>query len=350
MSSELENPILKPSDPALDDIMKAAELADKGADIPANLLGKPADPGSTPATEPGVTGAEPDPEAEPAAAPAGERARDAQGRFIKTEKEIADEKAASEAAVASPATSESDYAKAQREKKEKETARLEKTWENVNRQKEEIEQRRRELEQRERQMSQPRQRPQVRREYSSKQVLEASQDFKARAKEALAAGDYDTFNEQNALSDKAFESAAQLYQIEQQEAQQTAQQRHQQTWQGHALEVFKSEPDAANPESPLSKQITQILEQHGNVLWMIPDGFKKAVELAKLRLEAADAPTLRADAAKWKAEVDRLNGLTSPSKDGVTSPPSTKRFEDMSSKEQEALLMRRAEEIDANAR
>ena len=282
-----------------------------------------------------------------------ERARDpVTGKFIKTAAEIAADASsdATEAVgtpeVASTERSESEYAAKVREKKEKEQVRLDKTWENVNRQKEEIEQRRQELERREQEFVRPQVQSQQR-QFSSKQLFDASQEFKVTAKKALESGDYDTFNQQSDLAEKAFENAAQFYELEQKEAQEFAQHKHTKVWEQNIKEAFKADPELANPDSELSKEVQNILEVQGKKLWVYPDGFNDAVQIAKMRIRATGYDNILEANKKLKAEIDRLNGLTAVTPGGVTSGPRSRNFNDMSSAEQDAYLMSEAARIDA---
>ena len=281
-----------------------------------------------------------------------ERARDpVTGKFIKTAAEIAADASsdATEAVatpeVASTERSESEYAAKVREKKEKEQVRLDKTWENVNRQKEEIEQRRQELERREQEFVRPQVQSQQR-QFSSKQLFDASQEFKVTAKKALENGDYDTFNQQSDLAEKAFENAAQFYELEQKEASDMAQRRHTLTWEQNIKEAFKADPELADPNSALSKEVQSILEVQGKKLWVYPDGFNDAVAIAKMRMDAGSVSGLKETLKKLKAENDRLNGLTGITGGGVTSAPHKKKFEDLSVEEMANQLKHLADQAD----
>lgn len=343
MSTELENPVI--NDEAEAKLLEAAGLADAGRDIPSDLLPeKPAEKEETLETEENVPT-----EAELADPANKDRARDpVSGKFIK--RPAAAQVAPTESGDASKAVPESDYAAKQRERKEKETARLDKTWENVNRQKEELEARRMELQQYEQQLRQPQQpRQQQARQFSSHELLNAHDDFKAKAKSALDAGDYDTFNEQNALAEQAFNNATQFFHLEQQEAQQAQMQQHGQTWNQHMVEAIKSDPDLSDSSSALSKEVQQILQVNGKDLWMFPDGFNKAVELARLRIDAREASTLRERVKALEEAKQAQDALLAPSKGGVTSPQPTtgKTFDKMTTEEQERHVLAMAERMDS---
>lgn len=346
--ADIENPVLK-EEQIDQNFLKAAELADAGEDIPASLVSdKPAAPAPVQAET--QVEATDDKETDSAG---NKRARDPiTGKFIKTEAEIkagATAPAKPDAAKPDSQAQVSEYEAKKAEKAKKEQERLDKTWENVNKRKEELEARRVELEQREQAMRQPQQqqRQPQQRQFSSRELFDAHKDFKARAKTALDAGDYDAFNENQALSEQSLEHAQQFAQIEAQEAQQLGWQKHQETWRGHMIETFKTDPDLSNPESSLSKELVDLLGTHGQIFQMIPDGFPKAVELAKLRMKANSADQLTKTNQKLQTEVDRLNGLTSISGSAPSPQPSPKKFEDMTSEEQEKHVLAAAQRIDA---
>jgi hypothetical protein len=320
--------------------LEAAGHVDRGEDIPANLVSVPTEPTVEVETEANV------PTAEELADPANkDRPRDpVSGKFIKKPAETAPVAAPSEAVKPPAAAPESEYAVAQRTKKEKETARLEKTWENVNLQKEELERRREELQRYEQSLRQPQQqRQQIQpRQFSSQDLAQAAEDFKANAKKALADGDYDTFNEQNALAEQAFQNAGQFYQLEQQEAQQIAMEQHNQTWVANMNSAIKENPDLGKPDAPIAVEMMDLLKTHGPIFQMIPDGFKQAVVIAQLRLDAKDAPTLRERVKALEAAKAEQDKLLAPTPGGVTAHVAPKKVEEMS----ESDLLAAAQRMD----
>ena len=353
----LENPVIKPEELDAQDnnFLEAARLADQGRDIPADLITE-TKPETTPA-EPDVTATEA--KVEPEAKVETERARDPiTGKFIKTDKEIADEKATDSLSPdkllmlkedALGKKEPSDYEKAKKEK-----ARRDDSWQALNKEKEEIRAYGAQLKQREAQMQRPVQQPPKYQlpknadgeEITSKSLYNAHKDFKARAKKALEVGDYDAFNENTGMADMALENGQKVQQIEYQLGQQAQVNQHWQTWRGHMETAIKSEPDLANPDSDLSKEVQRLLQEQP-IFEMLPDGFEKAKEVAKLTLKAASADDFLVANTKLKAEIDRLTGLTSISGGSPTAPPAKKDFTSMSPEEQDAYLMRRAEAVDA---
>ncbi len=356
VSEQLENPAIKPDDLPQDfDAQEAAlrealVLSESGQDVPSELVEK--------------TGIKVESKTD-------DRPRDELGRFMKNEagddipeaerKSVTQENAVPEAVDASkttPDTQASDYERKKAEKAQKEQERKDRSWENLNREKEELARRREEIRAYEESVRnpQPRQQQPQPREFSSQQFLGAHEDFKRSAREAFKryqeTGDetaLDEFNRNDQLAEQAFMQAGEFFAVEQQEAQQTAVQRHNQTWVANMEAEIKAMPDLANPETPISKEMVGLLKTHGAVFQMLPDGFKQATAIAQLRLDAKETPSLRDENKKLKAEVARLNGLTQPSGGGLSGPPAKKTFETMPEADQMAALRRAAEEYDANA-
>jgi hypothetical protein len=346
MSDQIENPVIK-TDEQEQKFLEAAALADAGRDIPADLV-------------PGVkTEAAPEKKDEPIeqsgpieAEKKDERPRDALGRFTKTEEgediPEAERKPAEPPKKEEPKPGTSEYEAKKQERAQKEQQRLEKTWENVNRQKDELVAREKALAQQQQSMQQQAQRPQAnqQREFSSRDLWAAAQDFKTRAKKALEESNFDEFNENNALAEQAEQHARQFYQIEAREAQQAQVEQYNQVWSGHMQKAIEADPDLVKQDSPLAKEMHALLERHGQVFWMIPDGFPKGVEIAKLRLKAGSADKLDEANKKLQTEVNRLNEQLSLGGGGVTTQPARKKFEEMSAGEQEKSLLAAATAVD----
>jgi hypothetical protein len=273
-----------------------------------------------------------------------ERPRDALGRFTKTEtgEDIPEDKR-QPAEQEKPAQTVSEYEQKKAEKKQKEQERLDRTWQNVDLRKQELEQRERELAQREQQMrqqvQQPQPKPTQQRQFSSQELVAAHKDFKARAKEALKNGDYDVFNENEALAEQAIVHAQQFYQVEQQEAHQAQEEQYRALWYSKMAEVAKDEPDLMNPQSPLCQAMQKLLQEHGTFLYGNPDGFKYGLEFVKKQMAAESVSELRDENQKLKAENARLNGSLSLSGSGPSGGPTpAKKFDDMSLDEMKEQL------------
>lgn len=281
------------------------------------------------------------------------------GKFIKRKTDVsaqtAEQKAGDAPKTAPDAAQASDYEKKKQEKAAKEEERKNRSWENLNREKDELARRRQEWEQREQQMRQPQQQRQAQqpREFSSQQLFEAKNDFRKTAREAFKRyqengneADLDLFNQNDQWADQAEQNAIQFFEMEERENQQGQQEQFKQAWNGHMDAVIKANPELLKKGSPIEIQMSDLLQKHGALFSMIPDGFRHAEAIAKLRLDAADTPTLRTQLATAKAEIDRLNGKLAPTPGGVTTVQSQKKFEDMTSAEQEKYLERAAARAD----
>jgi hypothetical protein len=308
---------------------------------------QPAAEETTPESEINPDSSETDPEK------AKERPRDALGRFTKTEtgEDIPEDKR-QPAEQEKSAQTVSEYEQKKADRKQKEQDRLDKTWENVNRQKEELERRRQELDQERQRIAQQQQtkaRPAQVRDITSRQLFQAHQDFKARAREALKDGDYDAYNQNDALAEQSLQHAQQFYQVEQQEAQQEQQQQYQALWVSKMTEAAKDEPDLMNPQSPLCQAMQKLLQEHGTFLYGNPDGFKYGLEFVKKQMAAESVSELRDKLTKAEAEVQRLTKATTPLGAGPTTPIQPRKLDDMSTDEQIKELERMAARADAEA-
>lgn len=355
METEIDNPVIK--DDLGSKFLEAAALHDRGEDVPADLIGEQSE---TPEVETEDHPATVEELADPANKG---RPRDEQGRFIKQkpdETAQTPEQKAVDAPKTAPDTvaaqEPSEFEKKKQERAAKERERQDRSWENLNREKEELARRRQEWEQREQAMRQSQQQRQTQqpREFSSQQLFEAKNDFRKTAREAFKRyqengneADLDIFNQNDQWADQAEQNAIQFFEMEERENQQAQIQQHQGVWIANMEKTIKGNPELAKADSPVSKELQDILKTHGQVLQMLPDGFDRGVELAQLRLDAKDAPTLRTQLATAKAEIDRLNGKLAPTPGGVTGPVSPKPFEEKTSEDQFATIMRGAARIDA---
>jgi hypothetical protein len=278
-----------------------------------------------------------------------ERPRDELGRFTKTE--AGDDIPEAERQPVEKPAEPSEYEAKRQEKARKEAERLEKTWQNVDLRKQELERREREIAEREQALLQ-RQQPQVQpqqRDFSSRELFHAAQDFRARAETLFEEGDIEGAKENARLAKQAEEHAQQFYQVEAREAQQAQVQQYNQVWSGNMQKAIEAEPDLIKADSPLAKALHSLLETHGEVFWMIPDGFPKAVEIAKLRLEAGSASELRDKLTKAEKEVARLTKATTPLGAGPTPQIQHKKLDDLPIDEQLNELERMAERADREA-
>lgn len=286
-----------------------------------------------------------------------DRPRDELGRFTKREDGTDIPESEREPAEKPAEQQPSEFEAKKQEKARKEAERLDKTWQNADRRKAELDRFEAELNQRAAQLQQHRSQPQIPQvpvdedgePITSKALMRAHKDFKTRAKAALDSGDYDAFNENQALADNAFDSAQRVYQLEVQRDQQIAAQQHSQIWNDHVLKIADKDPDIMNLNTPIGKEVYSILEQHGRILFMVENGADIAYDIAKMRLEAGSASELREKLTKAQKEVDELRRKTTPLGAGPTNRPGPKKLDDLPLDEQVAELGRMAERADAEA-
>lgn len=373
-SATLENPVLK------DDLMDkafldAARKADRGEDfhleLPSAEESEQRAPDKTAADKTSST------DTKPETTNKDERPRDELGRFKTREDgtEIPEsERAPVEAVQDKPddgkskadpdaKPNESAYAKAERERE-----RLGKSWQQVEAEKAQVRARAEELDRREREIAerqqfaeqQQRQQPERKQpQYSAKDYAEFAREARAKAQQLRQAGDLDGADEQTDLALKASEAAEQTREQEATVQQQEMAQHYERLWEYDLQERVRQEPDLANRESELSKQTMSLMVEYPGLFEHIPvmkmpdgrqmGGFSMAAEVAKLRLQAGSASVLEQENKKLKAEVERLNGLTSINGGGPTggSAMQTKSFEQMTEEEQDRALMAAAARLDS---
>jgi hypothetical protein len=117
-------------------------------------------------------------------------------------------------------------------------------------------------------------------------------------------------------------------------------------WHGHVRELLDERPELKDETHGLSRAVQALLRDEP-LFSHLPDGFRRAVELADLRLQAGSVPSLRAEVEKLKKEIDRLNGDRQPGTSGPTSQPRAKAFDQLSPAEQDSELRRIAAEADS---
>ena len=221
------------------------------------------------------------------------------------------------------------------EKAKKEAARKEKTWQQLEKEKAEVRAEAARLKAErdtfEKVMTQ-RSQPQVRPRDEHGEEIYTSQEYRDAAKQFRRDGEHE-------MADKA-EYAAEVALKNETKA---AQQRFQEHQRDMAFKVMDAEPELNNEESPLAQAVKSVFEeeaqrarqyQRPSIFHQTLDGFGLAVEVAKLRMKATAADTLAKELKEARAEIQRLNSLTSVSASGPTRPGRAKSFEEMTSDEQ----------------
>lgn len=184
--------------------------------------------------------------------------------------------------------------------------------------------------------------------YSSAELWEAANDFDVRAEKAFEAGDPEAFKESLRMAREARQQAGQVQQLEQQATQQAQAHRFQTVYAQGMEQAIQAEPELAKGDSPLSKDVQTLLEQEA-VFSHIPDGFAKAVQVAKWKRDAGLVSELRDKLTKAEAEVQRLTKERTPLGAGPTTPIQAQDFDKLSTDKQMERLERMAAQYDEAA-
>jgi hypothetical protein len=220
----------------------------------------------------------------------------------------------------------------------KERERKDRSWESLNAEKEQVRKDREELE-RERQELQSRRQ-------------QAEQPVESKDDKGFTASDYDaaakTFRDRgdDDLAEAAEKQAKDLREADQRAAGEGQHRKFLDTWHKAVSDEIKARPELADESHALSVAVQKLLKED-EVFSRLPDGFKRAVEIASLRIQAASVPSLTEQVATLQKEIDRLNGERQPGGSGPTSKPKAKTFDQLTPDEQDAELRRQAEEADA---
>lgn len=349
---DLDNPVIKP-DLDMAALEAAADKADHGQDYSAEI--------ESIKNEPLAEETLPEEITQPTEPEQKTVSRDEQGRFTKSDgsksepgEQAPAEQPSAEAKPVEPAKEDTAFAKAKKERDRQEN--LLKNFESEKqRARAELAQQKAQIDQERAQFEAQRRNPQARDKFTSAEYADFRNQSQRLAKKAFEDGDYEKAQEHIDNAEKAEVAAGQAYQNEQQEGQQNAQKNYWDAWRGNMEKTIHANREFGNPESPIAKEIQEVLKMpdilhpgQPNVFERLPDGFAYAAEVAKLRLEAREAAQLRLDMAKMKAENDRLTKLTSISPSGPATHAGPKNFNNMSLDDMSRHVERQAAMADAN--
>ncbi len=228
---------------------------------------------------------------------------------------------------------ESAYTKAQKEK-----ARMEKTWKQVQAEKEAVRRERDELQ---------RQRAEIESKAKPKDDGPPAEVYDALAKKYEGEGN-------EAMAEMARQQAAQL---RAKAAQGTAPARQaeawktpefQTEWQKHVAELVQANPALSDPNDPVVKLTNGLVNDpaYGRYFKAHPDGIKMAYEVAQLQQRAGKAEALEKELAKVKAENERLSKLTSIRGSHPPTASAPKGLASMKGDDAEAYVRQQAEKAD----
>jgi hypothetical protein len=229
-------------------------------------------------------------------------------------------------------------------KEEKEASRLAKSWQQLEAEKAEIRQIKADLIKIREQVS--KQPNQSTGRFSSKEYLAAADEFERQAADLMENLDVEGARAKLDLAKQARHAATQFGQQEQTETQKAEAETFDKTWRDHMESAIKENPELADRSSEAGQAMAALLQELP-ILGSIPDGFKRGVELLKLRRDAAQASELRTKVEKLEKENKELRAKTSISGGGLTGKVGTKNFDDMTLEEQEAYLERAARAEDS---
>ncbi len=366
----LENPVIKDD---LEPFLEAAAAADRGLDfkMPSANESEPRTPDTTEAEQTSNTDTTPEKVTD-------ERPRDELGRFTKTV-EGADipeaERTPAEAGdvgktdgkpgdTTDSAKPDSPYERARKDQERLNRNRQEFEAEKA-RERETIAQERQRLAAERQELEQQRQ-PQQRngdKPITAEQYSAFIRKCREKATEAREIGEDDEADEHLDLALRAMPKMEEAYKREQTEFYQTELRAATDAWNRDMFERIRQEPALnerdANGQfsSPIAKETFNVMGAYPGVFEAIPPvrlpdgrimgGFSFAAEVAKLRLKAGATSVLEQTVKQQKAEIDRLNGLTSMSDGGPTPSITPRSVESMTPEQQDEYFITQARRADA---
>lgn len=333
----VENPVLKPEDAKSSDLLKMAQEAD--AQRQAEESGQPV---TTVATTEVVKPAAPvvKVDEKPVTGPA----RDDQGRFTKADGTKSEPNEVAPVAAAAPVKPESEFTK-----KQKESARKEKTWQELHDERQQIARERAEWQAQKDREAAERAKPTQPQpdKYSSKQLFSAADSFLSDARAHKAAGNHEEAAESAELATQARIAGQAALDEENKTTTQRQQEDFTKTWQGNASAYIKEVPELGDPKSELSQEMNQLFNREP-MLNFHPEGLRVGHRILRGEKALTMVDTLEAKVTELESEVARLRGATELG--GAPPAPQThsKTFDDLTSTEMSKALGRMAEEADAS--
>ena len=221
-------------------------------------------------------------------------------------------------------------------KADKDTARLDKTWKQVNEEKGRIKEAKEALEEERRELD--RQKANRTNEFKDSEGYTAD-DYRRTAKAWEQDGEYDRAEWAKKQAD--------VVEKEAKDAQVNAdQERFREEFQRNFDKAAEGNPDLNTRTSELYKDVTQLM-QDKPFLASYPEGIVDAVEVVKMRGAAKVSDELKAKLSEAEKEIEEYKGRLSI---GGSTPTArldgAKGFNDMSSEEQEKALEKVAEDFD----
>jgi hypothetical protein len=145
---------------------------------------------------------------------------------------------------------------------------------------------------------------------------------------------------------KAHRVAQEMFQAEQGRTQQMQAVEAEYQWRTGMQQAMQVEPAIGDPDSPIAQHLERIIAQNPWIYY-IPNGFIRAAEVADMLVKMASLSELQDENEKLRADLERFQHRSQPSKGGFASPMTgEKDFDDMSLDEQEAHLKAMTAEAD----
>lgn len=228
------------------------------------------------------------------------------------------------------------------DRKEKETQRLEKTWQAVNAEKEklaaeraEIERLRAEAQQAQQQPQQPQQ-PDAIRDNTGRTAA----DYKEAAKMLRDEGE-------DSLAELADKKAAELEQAEQQAQQQQSIEQAKAAWMDSVNNTLKERPELADPNHELSQAVKALIEKNPGFVHL-PNGFALAAEVAASKLAAGRVAALESEAKELRTQLETERKKLAPAGGSASfGKPGAKNLEQLPPSQRRAQLLAMAAELDS---
>jgi hypothetical protein len=146
---------------------------------------------------------------------------------------------------------------------------------------------------------------------------------------------------------KAHRIAQEMFQAEGGRTQQMQAVEQEYQWRTGMQEAVRSNPEIANPESPISGHLERIIQQNPWIYY-IPQGFQRAAEVADMLTKMADLKAKDDEIISLKAELEKSQRKGQPAKGGYASPRyGEKEFDDMNLDEMGEHLRNVTKEADS---
>jgi fused signal recognition particle receptor len=229
----------------------------------------------------------------------------------------------------------------QGDRKEKETQRLEKTWQAVNAEKEKLAAERAELERLRAEAQQQTQQPQPQQSQGIRDNTgRTAADYKDAAKMLREEGE-------ESLAELADKKAAELEQAEHQAAQQQSMEQVKAAWMDSVNKTLATKPELADPNHELSKAVQALIQSNPGFVHL-PNGFALAAEVAESKLAAGRVAALESEAKELRKQLETERKKLAPAGGGASfGQPGAKNLDQLPANRRKAELLALAAQLDS---